>query len=103
MIVKVSKTMAAELKKRLAPYGYRVDYIEMTENTYAERVDYWTIEHLNDYKSARGTFATIRIIYPPEFYCIPRYLTTNCLKACFKYSDTTPDGFFQSVIDEISV
>lgn len=107
MYVMVSKKMASELRKYFKDkppfnkYGFQFD--ELSERLYALNVDMYPENHENDWQADRGLFKFIRVVYPDDYYAMPRYLTTNDLSRCFRSSDGTFKGFMEQVANEIEI
>lgn len=103
MLVKATKNMAAEIKKRVQlPEIESISIVKMPHNQFAWYVDCMGY-HYEDYNSKTGLYSVIKITYAPGCYAMPRYLTTRELNAIFRDSDKTADGFFQELADAIAI
>ena len=102
MKIKASKTMTKELKKYL-PEGYNMTLEKMSESQFAWHVDIDTYKHETDYNITDNTFSVIKVVYPHEFYAMPKYITTKDLNNIFKSCDKTWDGFVNSFLNEIAI
>ena len=94
MKVKATKTMVKELKKHL-PEGYNITLEKMSERQFALYVDINTYNHEHDYNINDGKFSVIKIIYPYEYYAMPKYITTKDLSKIFKTCNKTWEGIRQ--------
>lgn len=105
MLVKATRTMLSELKKENEKRntGYNFRFVTMDQGTYQGLVDYDLFRNEQDYSIRTGKFSVIAVEYPPEMYCSARYLTTNDLSRCFRYSNKTYEGFMEEVFSEIEI
>ena len=104
MQVKVSKTMVKFLNNNLLKSkGYKAVFNEMTTDQYSLSVSYDIMENENDYNYNTGKMKSIKILYPDDYYAVPRYLTTNDLVKIFKNSDKTVSGFLNQLWNEIEI
>lgn len=105
MKVKVTKTMAKEIKKQLDGAKYCVSdvkYHEMSRDRYDMAVDtVWN--HGEDYNMNTGSMKVIEVHYNEDCYAPVRYLTTQDLHSCYGMSDGTYNGFFRAVNDAIAI
>ena len=105
MKVKVTKTMAKEIKKQLNSAKYCVSdvkYHEMPRGWYERCVgSVW--QHEEDYNDATGDMKVIEVLYKDECYAPVQYLTTYDLHSCYHMSDGTYNGFFKAVNDAIAI
>ena len=104
MQVKVSKTMVKFLNNNLLKSkGYKAVFNEMTTDQYFLSVSYDIMDHENDYNYNTGKMKSIKILYPDNYYAVPRFLTTNDLVKIFKNSDKTVQGFLNELWNEIEI
>lgn len=101
MLVKATNPMTKLLNANLNQYVFRLE--KFTPHQFKMFVDIDDYKHENDYNPASGKLQAIKVIYPGEFYALPRYLTTNDLIKAFRSSDKTIKGFLQAVKDEIEI
>ena len=101
MLVKATKKMAKELSKHL-PNGYSIQTEKMTPQKFRWYVDIDDYKHENDFDIATGLFNVIKVVYPYEFYAMPKYITTKDLHEIYKTCNKTWDGFVQNFLDEIT-
>ena len=104
MKVKVTKTMAAAIKKSM-----RTMYpcVTVSMQTYKPDTYSWYVgsvwENEQDYDYTSGQFKCIRIVYPENYYAMPRYLTTRELQRIAGRCDGTLDGFMKAVYAAIEI
>lgn len=104
MKVKVSKTMVKFLNDNLLKSkGYKAVFNEMNTNQYSFYVSYEIMDHENDYNYNTAKMKSIKILYPDDYYAVPRFLTTNDLVKIFKNSDKTVQGFLNELWNEIEI
>lgn len=105
MKVKVSKTMAAAIRKALKEdlTGYRICYTEVDLNAYTRSVDYCLWSHEEDYDAEHAVMKVIRIEYPAEYYAMPRYLTTKDLRNIAGRADGDYTRFMNGVKNAIEI
>lgn len=104
MKVKVTKTMAAAIKKSMrAMYpAVTVSLETYKPDVYSRNVgSVW--ENEQDYDYSSGQFKCIRIVYPDEYYAMPRYLTTRELRYIAGRCNGTLDGFMHAVKQAIEI
>lgn len=101
MRVKVSKTMVKQLQKEFK--NYLIVYEEMTINDYRWCVNSDLLGNENDYDYEKSKFKVIKVLYPYEYYAMPKYLTTNDLGKCFRKSNKTYNSFINEIKNEIEV
>lgn len=105
MKVAATSTMTREINKYLTEHGekMRAVYLTITPRDYEINVDYDLLRNEIDYLPASGKMRVISIIYPPEFYAMPRHLTTIDIVKIFKRTDKTFNGLMQGIADEIAI
>lgn len=104
MKVKVTKTMTAAIKKAMRTmYPAASITLETCKaDTYSRYVgSVW--ENEQDYDYTSGQFKYIRIVYPDNYYAMPRYLTTRDLQHIAGRCDGTMDGFMKAVKAAIEI
>lgn len=103
MKVKVTKTMAKELKKNFEGKEYQITFQKIPTDIYRINVSYDLIENEEDYNMEDNTFNIIKVNYPAEYYAMPRYLTSRDLRRAYRESDKTYDGFMRTVESLIEI
>lgn len=101
MLVKATNTMLKAIAAAIPEYNFRLVKFTLHEFRLFVNIDDW--RHENDYNPATGKMQVIKVIYPGDYYSIPRYITTNDLLDAFRRSDKTMTGFLQAVKDEIEI
>lgn len=103
MKILVTKTMAKELAKAFKNHkcykDCKVDFVEMGSYDFSMNVDMDTFAHEIDWDCAKGKFKVIRVLYPCDWWAMPKYLTTEDLNWAFKHSDKTYDGFIAKALE----
>ena len=106
MRVSATKTMARELNKagKKAGVPYRFEHITMDTNAYKWNVDYdvFRAYDYGDYDISTGKMRAIMVVYPSEYYAVPRYLTTYELHGLYKNGDTL-ESFMDRVLDSVEI
>ena len=100
MIIQASKTMSHFLNDHLKDIG-SFSYVKMRPAAYNHMVNgaAW-YENNNDLifdNSGREFYRVIILEYPPEFYALPAYISSNDLLNVFKNSDKTAAGFINEM------
>lgn len=106
MIVQVSKVMVKELNKQFKDRNWsfcKFDYREADLLTYRTHVNCFVMDSENDWIASKGKMKYIAVVYPDEYYSLPRYLTTNDILKCFRDSDRTFDGFVNEIKLEVEI
>lgn len=98
--IKVTKKLTNELNKRAE--NIRFIYHELLPHDYKMRVDYDIFRNDRDYNISSGKMKTIKVVYPPEWYALPRYLTTNDLVGMVRPDDTL-ESYCERVLDEVTI
>ena len=101
MYVQASKKMASLIQKVVPTY--QVQQVKIDARQYTMLVDYDIYTGAKDYDSKTDTYKVIEILYPVEYYAMPRYINTEFLKRVFKDSDKTLDGYKKELINAIEV
>ena len=78
-------------------------YETMSREAYKIKVDFGIWGNENDYLPACDKMRAVKIVYPPEYYAMPQYLTSRELVKIFRKTDKTYNGFMDAVLDAISV
>lgn len=106
MRVQATKKMTGELNKVAKRTGkpYRFEHTTMKPNVYEWLVDYdiFNAYDYGDYDISTGLMRAIKVVYPEEFYAIPRYITTRELHGLYESGDTL-ESFINRVIDEVEI
>lgn len=107
MKVKITKKMVNEIKKAFAKIekvkNYDVEYVKMSSRQYNYCVDFDNKSMDYDYNWLNGEWVVIKILYPNEYYAMPKYITTVDLLNIFRKSNKTLDGFMQELADFLEV
>lgn len=104
MVVKVSKVMVKFMNENvLNGTGMVADYCEMSQQNYELYVHYDLFSHENDFNAKNGKMKAIKILYPDEYYAMPKYLTTNDLVRVFRGSDKTVESFVKCLLNEVEI
>ena len=101
MFVKVSNPMIKAMKKAMPEYSFKL--LELTPESYQLKVDYDLFRNESDFNIDKHIFKVIQIIYPPEYYALPRYITTRDLRRTYKNSDGSYDDFINELIKDCEV
>jgi len=105
MKAQVSKVLVKELNKQFKERGwnYGFNYCETGLDSYRTYINMFYADSENDWIESRGMMKYIAVIYPAEYYALPKYLTTNDLVDCFRRSDRTLNGFVNAVRREVEI
>lgn len=104
MLVKATKVMTDLLRKNLKLECIElIKLCKLSELEFIRLVDYNSYNHICDYNFTTEKFSVIKIIYKPENYASPAYLTTKDLLRCFEHSDKSVDGFINAVADAVVI
>ena len=96
--------MAAAINRAAAAAGmpYKIIHCTMPQKMYAWHVgSAW--ENETDWNATTGKMRVIKVLYPDEWYAMPRYLTTKDLQRLAYESDRTYDGFMNTVLKDIEI
>lgn len=102
MIVAVTKKMADAINKRVKQMGYTAIMETMTPNEFSIKVGS-AFQHDDDYNVSTGMMQVIMIIYPENYYAVPRYLTTKELRSAYHHSNGTYDGFMDEIAELVEI
>ena len=101
-----SKQLARELNKRLVDTRFekvmQFHGIILDQDNYCRFVSNDLFDMELDHIKSSGRYRTIKITYAPEYYAMPRYVSTRELLACFTPGDTIED-FAKRVFEEFEV
>lgn len=109
MKVKVTNPMVQLIKDAL-PKDHQVKLIKLDPRQYGWQVhhngaDY--AESVGDYDYNTGLCKAIQIIYPPDFYAMPAYVTTKDLKDYYKEcesgGDVTLERYKKTILNNLEV
>lgn len=92
MQCKITNKMVKVLKEAL-PKDYEVKLLKLTPDEYKNLVHYdglYYADICGDYDLRNNVCKVIKVIYPPDFYAMPAYITTHELKEY--YNDAKKDG-----------
>ena len=103
MRVKATKKMMMELNKK-AVGNYCIDFFELLKEPYDiyNRIVFDPFEHEEDYNTETGLFNVIKVIYKPDMFSLPRYITTEDLRHEYHKGDTL-DRFITRVINAYEI
>lgn len=104
MKIKATKVMASYIGKLLPEY--RVIAVELTDDNYIALVGrdlFWrTQEH--DFNEKTRLTKAIKIVYPEEYYAMPRYICTSELNDIFKREGVTSEKEWkQAIVDNFTI
>jgi len=100
MYVKVSNPIKKIIAEALS--GTATARIEkLTPEQYERLVDYNLLKHTSDYNN--GLFKVIKVIYDPELYALPAYITTWDLITTYKESDGSLAGFIDKIKNQYAI
>lgn len=103
MKVKATKVMADFLRKSTGKRDFTISLEKMTERQFALCVSIETYRHTADYNPETCLFNVIKITYPPEYWAMPRYITTADLLNIFKHSNKTAEGFAKDFAEYVEI
>lgn len=105
MKVQATKTMTKAINDFLKENGERMRaiYETMSRRAFEINVDFDFWDNERDYLPASDKMRAVKIVYPVEYYAMPRYLTSAALVKLFRKSDKSYNGFMREVLDEISI
>lgn len=95
MYVKVSNPIKKIIAESLSGIAAGVRIEKMTPDQYERLVDYNLLKHTADFDGVQ--FKVIKVIYPPECYALPEYITTWDLITTYKESDGSLAGFIDKI------
>lgn len=101
MQIKASNPMLKALKENIPKYVFKLEKFTIDQFRLFVDVDVWKND--KDYNPATGKMQVIKVIYPDNYYCCPRYLTTYELVDIFRRSNRTFQGFMDEVKRELEV
>ena len=104
MQVKVTKKMVQELNKA-AITDYCIDFFQLLEMSPEQYEHYFIdnlLDHENDYDASKNVMKVIEVVYKPEMYSIPQYLTTNDLIREYHPGDTL-QKYIRRVINAVEI
>lgn len=104
MRVQATQKMVQELNKR-SLQNYCIDFFQLLKLTPEQYAHYFIdniLDHMNDYHAETGRMNVIEVIYKPEMYALPHYITTNDLLREYRPGDTA-ERFFARVINSVLI
>lgn len=101
MYVKVSNPIKKIIAEALSGTAAGVKIEKLTPDQYERLVDYNLLKHTSDLNN--GLFKVIKVIYNPECYALPAYITTWDLVTTYKESDGTLDGFRNAIKNQYTI
>ena len=87
-----TKTMVKELQKRFPTLSFSL----------IEKDTGW-FDDSRDYNPKTGKTKFIKVVYPDEFYAMPRFLSTKDLEEGLRKSDRTLEGFLNAMESVIAI
>lgn len=105
MKVLATKTMTKAINDFLKQSGERMRavYETMSRRAFETNVDFDFWDNERDYLPASGEMRAIKIVYPSEYYALPRYLTSAALVKLYRRSNGTYKDFMREVLEEIAI
>ena len=104
MQVKVSKVMEKFINQNVAHVcGCRCHLVKMSVQSYEYNVDYNAIRNEIDYNPKTGNMQALLIEYDPNYYAMPKYLTTKDLTRIFRGSNKTETGFINELKNALMI
>lgn len=104
MQVKVSKVMEKFINQNVAHVcGCRCHLVKMSVQSYEYNVDYNAIRNEIDYNPKTGNMQALLIEYDPNYYAMPKYLTTRDLTRIFRGTDKTASGFIKELTNILMI
>lgn len=102
MKIQVSKIFARFINETATETGakFYAEVLEMSETAYKFNVNIWGPDWI-DYNPKTGKFKAIRVSYPPEFFAVPIYLTTENLNKAFTRYNVKTAADLKNMIREI--
>ena len=106
MKVKVSKTFAAYINKTAKALGFKAEasVVTMSERGYRLNVGLDAMldaQDNGDYDWAEDEYKVIRVVYPEEYYAMPKYLTTASLNKEYRRRGVTTDAELKEMVKEM--
>lgn len=104
MRVQATKKMVKELNKR-AITNYCIQFFQLLEITVEQYQNYFIdspLDHEEDYDYKTGLMKIIEVVYLPEMYSIPHYLTTKDLRREYRTGDTV-ETYMKRVINSVEI
>lgn len=102
MFTKVTKAMVNTLNRYVKGNPLRFEYRTTSPANYERFVDYDLFKNESDFDYSTGLFKYISVIYPGEFYALPKTLTTYDLKRLYVSGDTV-ETFCNRVIENMMI
>lgn len=106
MKVQATRVMANALNKGAREHGkaYAFRHITVTPQEYERYIDsdLFTAEDYGDYNASTGKLRAIKVVYPDEYYAMPRYLTTRALNREFVSGDTA-ESYIKRVLESVEI
>lgn len=101
MFIKVSNPMIKVMKKAIPEYRFKI--ITLSPESYELHIDFDLMRNTSDFDWNKRVFKAIQVLYPPERYALPRYITTRDLHRIYKSSDGTIEDFITELKKDIEV
>ena len=96
--------MAKALNAALQQYGMEARYYEMTLEEYKSLVDFDLYRNEDDLNVNTWMMKAIKLVYPGNYYAMPRYLTTRDLNDTFRTcGGKTWDAFLNKFLADYSI
>ena len=105
MKVKVSKVFADYLNKLAKQGVLDIDHAEVrtfSECGYTLNVgDPWDAEQYGDYDYNNDEYKAIVVVYPDEYYALPKYLSTELLTTTFNWFKVTNEEELKEMLKDL--
>lgn len=105
MKVKVSKTFAAFINKAAKELGFKAEasVVTMSSRSYKLNVsmDLFEAEETGDYDFVEDECKAIKVVYPDDYYAMPKYLTTASLTKEFRRRGLTTEAELKEMLKDM--
>jgi hypothetical protein len=103
MKLRTTKKLAKLLNDKIKNYTIRHE--KLSRIVFERNVDSYSFDHDVDYDYTTNTYNVFIVDYPPEYYAIPRYITTKDLRRIFNSNkcDGTLENFIQAFYNDIEI
>lgn len=106
MKVKVSKTFAAYINKTAKALGFKAEasVVTMSERGYGLNVGLDAMldaQDNDDYDFLEEEYKVIRVVYPDEYYAMPKYLTTASLTREYRRRNVSTESELQQMLRDM--
>lgn len=106
MKVKVSKVFANFINKAAKELGFKAEasVVTMSERGYRLNVGLDAMldaQDNGDYDWCEDEYKVIKVLYPEEYYAMPKYLTTASLNKEYRRRGVTTDAELKEMVKEM--